>query len=257
MIVLPESPPFIVRLATEPLFSVGKSVRLTVWPSGEVADADRVQLDGLVDAFWMLASVGGLSGPYIAPAESLISEKHDVTVDGPAFTWKLEGCRIDERAITSLLNLLRFGHAACPLRVVELSYTGAHLEVPAVDTRRTDYAYPTMAPAPFSVSIDGPVTESVAVSMTLERPPTADQVEEIEEMLLTWSVAPSVGAFAVAGVPVEAAGLVPHQTVDVSGAEVVWSLERVRLHPAAIDSLVNCCVALSSRVVPLVALDVT
>ncbi len=88
--------PFLLQVSSGPLFSSGGDVDIVAGFVAPLA-ADAVpEVDGLVDAFWMLASTGGLSGGRIPPSESDIRGKSDVDVRENVLRWRLVGCRVDE-----------------------------------------------------------------------------------------------------------------------------------------------------------------
>ena len=253
----PETFPFRVLLGPEPLFSTGGDVRLTASLADACDSAALQQVDGVVDAFWMIASSGGLSGHAIAPEHSQIAEKSDVTVQDRTLTWDLLGCRIDERALLNLLNVFRFIHGWTPLAAIDVGRPDTPARRTLALTHRADDYYPRMYEPPFRVAVDQPIGASLSVVAHLVNMPTESQVEAIEEELLSWSVAPSIGAFAVPGVDIQVTGMEPDHSIDVFDNEIQWSMHRVRLHPAAIDSLVNCCTAVSERVARIAAISIT
>jgi hypothetical protein len=253
----PEMYPFRVFVAPPPLLADGNNVRVIATLSSAPAIPDTVtEIDGFVDAFWMLAASGGLSGDLIIPHESQIAEKSDVVVQGNVLTWDLSGCRIDERAVLNLLNLLRFEHLRNRFTAVEIHCGASKIKPLAVKHRLEDY-YPKMYRPPFHLTVNGPISESVVVNLRLMDVPTPSQVEAFEDELLSWSVAPSVGAFAVPGVAIHATGMIPAQSVEASDTAIIWAIERFRMHPAAIDSLVNCCTALSHRIAAIAAVEIS
>lgn len=212
------------------------------------------EIDGVVDAFCMLASTGGLSGAHISPAESDIRVKSDVDVRENVLHWRLMGCRVDELALTCLLNLFELIHARRSVRQLDVFPSRPpHGQLQLM--RERGLAYPEQSPSRFLVVVNEPIAETVTLTMQFASALDAGQIEEVEGTLLTWSVAPSIGAFAAPGLEVERSSMIADPEVEVFGNEVTWGIEKFRMHVAAVDSLVNCCVALAERGAPLVTLD--
>ncbi len=219
--------------------------------------ADAIpEVDGLVDSFWMLASTGGLSGERIPPSDSNIRGKSDVEVRENALHWRLTGCRVDERSLTCLLNLFEFCCSRRPLKQLNV-FTASP---PYGRPRRIDdvgLVYPGQWPSPLRVVVNEPIAETVTLRMQFATMPDADQIEEVESTLLAWSVAPAIGAFAAPDVEVERSSMTADLEVEVHGNELIWGIEKFRMHVAAVDSLVNCCIGVSDRVAPVTAVEVS
>lgn len=248
--------PFLVQVSPGPLFSSGGDVDIVASFAVPVPAGVVPEVDGLVDAFCMLASTGGLSGARIRPSESDIRGKSDVDVRENVLHWRLTGCRVDERSLTCLLNLFEFIHARCPVRQLDVFPPGPP-KGQLQPISELGLAYPAQPPSPFRVIVNEPIAETVTLTMQFATALDADQIEEVESTLLTWSVAPSVGAFAAPDAEVERSSMIADPEVEVFGNEVTWGIEKFRMHVAAVDSLVNCCVAMADRVAPVVALELS
>jgi hypothetical protein len=250
----PEGLPFDVRVAPPPLFASGRDVHVRATFTAALSDVSEV--DGLIDAFCMLASSGGLSGEHISPEQSDIADRDAVKIDERVLTWRLAGCRVDERSVVSLVNLLHFGHMRNEVKLLEIAGTqSSPMERLVASNDRVDY--PHLFPPPFQLLFREPLGASVSLVVRPRRSLTEPEVAEFEETLLMWSVAPTVGAFAVPDVPIETNQMEPEQMVEVEDDQLRWNIERFRMHPAAIDSLVNCCAAFSSRVAPIGRLEIS
>jgi hypothetical protein len=204
----------------------------------------------------MLASSGGLSGEHIPPDQSDIADRDVVKIDGRMLTWRLAGCRVDERSVVSLVNLLHFGHLRNELKLVEIvGPQSAPMQRLAAGNDRV--GYPGLFVPPFQLLLHEPLGASLSLLARSQRPLTEAEVEEFEEALLSWSVAPTVGAFAVPDVPIETNQMEPQQTMEVEDDELRWNIDRFRMHLGAIHSLVNCCIALSGRVAQISRLEIS
>jgi len=197
-----------------------------------------------------------LSGEHIVPHESDIAEKNDVQVDRATLRWCLSGSRVDERALLSLVNLLHFAHVRNPIALVEVEASRSE-QLQKLEVRKQSTYYPGLFPPPFELRVDEPIGSSVSIAIRPKRPLHGDDIAEFEDTFLMWTVAPSVGAFAVEDVPITANGMEPLLTVEMIDDELRWGIDRFRMHPAALDSFVNCCTALSSRVAPIASLEIS
>jgi hypothetical protein len=73
---------------------------------------------------------------------------------------------------------------------------------------------------------------------------------------LGWSVAAAVGAYAVAPISPMSTYVEPDTEVEVVGNELTWDLHKMRIHPAAIDGLINVCMAVDRTIAPISALRI-
>jgi len=251
--------PFPVLIEPAPLFSKGTDVALTVEMVGVVTDKALEMSDSFVDSFCVLAGTGALGGDAVPPWISTIADKGEARSGPESISWSLKDCRTDDRALVILVNLLLSVHETYPLRRVSVGgSTLARPHLPLSQDPGIQNPYPPRWPAVrFRSAVEAFTTDSRTLSIDFEREPSEQERSDIETELLSWSVAPTVGAYAVAPVSPMSSYLIPTESVEITGTELLWTLQKVRLHPAALDGLVNVCVAIDHNLVRIDELRIT
>ena len=249
--------PFRAMVQEPPLLLGGSAVIVTAYLDGLLTDQAISILNGFLDAFWTLAVAGAVGGDSLRPWRSTVADKSDPQEGSGVVSWTLEGCDLDERAVVNLIHLLLAANESTKIREVSIRRLhGAGPLQPLAENPDIENPYPPRWPeARFKEwTSNAFVTDSRRVSMEFSRELTPKEVSDIKTHLLGWSVAAAVGAYAVAPISPMSTYLEPDTEVEVFGTELTWHVHRMRLHPAAIDGLVNVCIAFDRTIAPIIAL---
>lgn len=252
-IVTPFVLPFPAQLSPPPLFKGGANVVLAVTAAVPLSEDDLMQLDGCVTAFSMLADAGALGGDTIPPWASHLDDMGEPVSTGLVATWNLMGCNLDERAAVILVHLLLGAHEQVPLKSILLGSSASSLRpLPlACDVDRENPYPPRWPSIPFELDEEEFLTDSRQVWIRFRKQPAPEEAEAIDDALTSWAIGAGAGAYAVAPFSPLKASLVFPESVEWVDEELAWPLSKVRLHSAAIDGLVNVCVAIDRSIVPI------
>lgn len=245
--------PFDMQVQQPPLLSARRTVNLSVTMQAPPSDAALSALKHAVMHFEALTEAGALCGDGIPPTEPALQ-----TIEGPirtgcTLTWTLRGCHTDERATAVLTNLL--------LAVAE-HHTIDHVSLRLTDDNRPcgqlpwnpdlDDPYPPRWPSlPFHLEFYDEVMETVHLLVRFRRELVDGEPETIDNELLSWAAAAMEGAYSVAPVSPEAAGMIPDFPIAFDGDAMEWTIEKCRAHRGALDGLLNTLAAVHERVVPI------
>ena len=244
--------PFEVTLSPPPLFSSGQSVEVRARLQRGAEPQVITALDALLTPFSFLGPCGALAGDSIEPWNSDIADTNLVSTTDDELVWRLDGCRVDERAAVILAQLVLLTQEQHPLEKLSFTRVGdsrPRARLAHAKSKGAQSSYPGRWPKlPFDLELPEEIMDTLAVTITLAAPLDENQAPNVENDLLTWAALASMGAYGVAPVPPAKCSISPEQSLSVDGPELSWSIEDFRAHPAALDGLINVLVAIDHDV---------
>jgi hypothetical protein len=231
--------PFSVRYPAAGFFSRGSDVRVALHLRETASDEVKASILRAFTLFRALANAGGLGGAGIDPAASGIAAVDSLGSSGRQMLLELRVCRIDDRSLVTLVDLLL--HREIAPHVAAVSLDGS----PPVTVLQTDFkrlfdVHPgRYAKLPFAVHDEEPETGTVVLVLTLKQPLGDDAREHLQAAFDTWRDFIRAGGFALAPVRPESNYVEPDDPLVDFDTTVEWTLFKLRAHPAALDALIN------------------
>jgi|GEM_PF-3473154 len=241
--------PYAAAVQPAPLWSGGRTVVLRVTPAAGITQDAIDEYHSVATAFGLLASTGAL-GP-ASPLQAAQIEWSKPRTSSGAIEWQFMVCHQDERAAVVLAQWFLTSHTTQPLRSLSIAAPGnGSAAVPLVHDPTLRDPYPPAGPTPFPIQRDPDPGPSASLYVRFARTLNADEQADVNGTMTTWASACSLGAFGVAPVTPSTHAL-QFGPVRFFNSEVEFDILRFRAHPAALNGLVNLCVALHFRMAPI------
>lgn len=258
-IQLPYLLPFEILASPLPLLSTGGDVIVMAGLEKKLSRAIVQTLESSIQMFASLAEIGGLSGSAIPPWESGFELLGDPDISSHTITWRLSRCRLDDRAILVLINVLLLEAKRLDLRTLSIHQSNQSEGLEALPQGSgVEPLYPAVYERlPFDYEVDEAAEgDSRLLSVAFEGAVSAEQYEALQGWLSTWAGVTMNGAFADPPNLPSAPSLLVDPNIEVHGHELEWSIEKIQAHPSALDSLVNVLTALHHEVASITAVAI-
>jgi len=245
--------PFVMSLGPAPVLASGHDVVVDCSPTAASA---RSELAEVFAYFGRLGRTGAFGSPVVPPRDATLGDVV-VTSNGPAV---IRACRVDERAIVILANLLFARQALLRLnsvRVAAPSAPHASADFRSLERRTDEYAsYPERSERlPFAIEDDDPSGDSRTFTAEFVRPLQQSEEAALIDALEAWAVVVRAGGYAVAPEPPELCYLEPNPPACwQTGFE--YSFLKLRADGRSTDGIVNLFEAFHHRICPLARLTV-
>jgi hypothetical protein len=231
--------PYDVLISRQRPFAAVNPLRIAVVGREALQPPERTDLAAIFTAFDILAQTGAMCGPVIPPGESGI----DITerFDGDETEWHLTGCRVDERAFAILAHsflLSRFRAKIARVEIGEGPYAPMPCAPDTVDPYPTVFTESRVA----LVRATG-LSDSIRIILAMRRAMIDDELEALSNLLFNAATAIGMGLYGVAPIEPADCGLQFSDTLEEVGSDVIFSIDRFRAHPAAVDAFLNVCLA--------------
>lgn len=215
--------------------TIAVEMRVDPRPGSQVID----DVAAILQTFDQLAQTGALAGDQLDPWDSGIDSVELTT--GPLIWWRMHGCRLDERAMMLLAHWLQAVRDRGDIVSVAIG------SEPFEDLAQVPWnpVYPALhCPPGFSIEQSDGLSGEVRILVEMDRPWDDDETEALDNQLATCATAISMGAYVVAPVEWTDGDCLFEPELERLDAETVaFHITRFRAHPAAIDALLNACIA--------------
>jgi len=217
-----------------------------------VGGTDVPNLDSLVKAFYMLASTGALGGDSVSPWESKVADPGRPEHLENSIWWQFDSTSVSQPAIAILAQLIHIASPTVPIERARFSCAGEQEQsLLALDPHITDW-YPRLwLDLPYEVKVGAEIGKSATLCIVFRRKVTFAERGLITTELLTWAAATSIGSYGISPIPEEECGLIPDKHPTFLEDQLELSFHNIRCHPAAFRGLLNVCVAIAWKLVPI------
>lgn len=244
--------PYRAAIQPAPLFRGGRTVVLRATPAGQLTTQAQQDFDSLATAFALLAKTGALAGSTATVVRATDLEWSAARVTANNVEWEFNLCDLDERAAVVLAQLFLMTQAAHPLASLTVSTPGnAAAALLLTHDSKLRNPYPDSILPPFALQRDPNLGDDVSLYLRFVRDLTTDEQEEVDGTITEWATATSMGCYGVAPIAPERCTILFDEGVTFFNGECEWHMQKYRAHPAALNGLVNLCVALHFRVTPI------
>jgi hypothetical protein len=242
--------PFSVLFEEGSLMSVGQDVRVRTSLSKEANPESVDTLDSMILPFFLLATSGALSGENIAPWDSTIKDKSNPIVGKSSVEWLLKSCKLDERSLVILSQMLLSIHNECAIHEVMFSRSDnpQDFQQLTVDQSASN-PYPGIwRNLDFACNVSRELGKDVTIHASFSETLLVEMQEEIDAELFSWVPGLVSGAYGVAPIlPIECTGI-PDDEITFTGNELEWYINRVIAHHSAFSGLVNVFASISHQI---------
>ena len=87
------------------------------------------------------------------------------------------------------------------------------------------------------------LSDSIRIILAMRRAMIDDELEALSNLLFNAATAIGMGLYGVAPIEPADCGLQFSDTLEEVGSDVIFSIDRFRAHPAAVDAFLNVCLA--------------
>jgi hypothetical protein len=247
--------PFEVWFPDEPFFSSGGHVTVSVQSRDGVDSAAFDSIVEVMHLFVAFAETGGLCGSHLSPDRSSMKvPSYHASREG-TLTFEFEECRIDDRALIVLCDLLLHKDRA-PL-VGSLSISRRQEKRPAKPVTRGYSTYPGLyRELPFAFLDCNPESGAYTFSAQLAHPLGDKARHELELAFGAWKDLILAGGFALEPALPEDNYVEPDDPFVDFERSLEWTVFKLRAHSASIHAVVNLFAAFHYRSQPLTALTI-
>jgi hypothetical protein len=248
--------PFEVSHPASPFFSKGGPVEVIVNLIPDAPEEASTLIATAMHLFVAVANTGALSGERIAPEGSGMQLAREERSAPDVLSFQLADCRVDDRALVPLSDLLLVAKRATWIDAVTLKAAGPVKRLVNGPGRFSTYPgrYERL---PFSLVDEEPESGAYTLAGQLNRPLAAESRQQLESALSSWRDFIMNGGFALAPIPPDANYLEPEDPFVDFDQTIEWTVFKLRAHPASIDALINVMAAFSARSQRLVQLCIS
>jgi hypothetical protein len=194
----------------------------------------------------------------VAPWKGSGGDLGDPVRWGKTLQWPLRDVLADDFSLVCLVHLLAAAHEEAA--ICRISMRG---QVGPEPGRAFDLGSPPKEPTypgrwsgiEFAIVDDHSQSDAFELQLTFKREPTEKEREELESDLALWLAVTISGAFAEYPKTPAESFLVADEPKWDDDLTLAWYFEKVRVHEAAFDSLINVCASIDHRLVPISALN--
>jgi hypothetical protein len=227
-----------------PFLSRGRDVRLSVALKESADPGTDATVERALATFVAFANTGGLAGTSLDPGSSGVTAYNREPSASEELVFRLTRCRIDDRSLVTLCDLLLHDAIAPHVREVVVRSDGQNLIPLGTDFRRLFEAHPgRFEPLPFQVVDEEPESGTCVFTLTLAAPITVTGRAALQSRFDAWCAFVRAGGFALPPIPPAENYVEPDDPLVDFDDIVEWTVFKLRAHPAAIDAIVNIVVA--------------